>query len=455
MKRVWWVTALLVIAVCLVAYNWRGDIAGLFGQADAQVAQAPSPTPGATGRAAAQGRAAGQAGAGASGQAASGAAGRGNAASRGGPGGAGGLPPFEVATAVATTGSLPDQRSTIGWILSANTTNLTTQTAGIVQEIDAVAGTDVKTGDVLVKLDARAANAAITKDKATLQRDQATLTEAQHTADTATALAQKGAGTEDAAQQAETAAAVATATVAVDNAQLAADQVTLDNTVIKAPFDGRIGAFQVAVGSLVQPAGPVVTLTQMAPVDAQFSVSENDLAQLRSAIASGTAKVTATPTDAKQGATGTITFLDSAVDRASGTVQARGTLPNDDRALWPGQSVNISLDLGAQAGLVLVPTVAVVPSTTGSVVYVVKPDGTIDIRNVTVAGTTGDMTGLSNGVQPNEHVVVEGQFNLSSGQRVAEAPANPASRSAPPAGPTANAAPPAAPSNPAPPPAQG
>ena len=255
MKRVWWVTALLVIAIGLVAYNWRGDIAGFFGHADAQVAQAPSATPGANGRSGAQGRAAGQAGPATAGQTGSGAAGRGNAAAgrtaaggaaRGGPGGAGALPPFEVATAVATAGALPDQRSTIGWILSANTTNLTTQTAGIVQEIDAVAGTDVKTSDVLVKLDARTANAAITKDKATLQRDQATLTEAQHTADTDTSLAQKGAGTEDAAQQAETAAAVATATVAVDNAQLAADQVTLDNTVIKAPFDGRIGAFQVS-----------------------------------------------------------------------------------------------------------------------------------------------------------------------------------------------------------------
>ena len=229
---------------------------------------------------------------------------------------------------------------------------------------------------------------------------------------------------------------MAAATVAVDTAQMAVDQVTLDNTVIKAPFDGRLGAFQVATGSLVQPGGQVVTLTQMAPVEVQFSVSENDLAQLRSALGNTTAKVTATPPDAKTGATGLVTFVDSNVDRASGTVQARGTLANTDRGLWPGQSVNVSLDLGAQAGLVLVPTVAVVPSTTGSVAYVVKSDGTIDIRNVVVAGANGDMTGLSSGVQANEHVVVEGQFNLTPGQRVSETPAKPTTAdAAPDAGP--------------------
>src|SRR6185503_30241 len=117
----------------------------------------------------------------------------------------------------------------------------------------AVAGSDVKKGDVLLKLDERAQSAALAKDKAALQRDQATLDQAKRAMANAQTLAQRGADTQYSAQQAETAEAVAGATVAVDNAQIAADQVGLDNTDIRAPFDGRIGAFQVAVGGLVQP----------------------------------------------------------------------------------------------------------------------------------------------------------------------------------------------------------
>src|SRR4029077_16169866 len=98
-----------------------------------------------------------------------------------------------------------------------------------------------------------------------------------------------------------------------------ADQVAVDNTVIRAPFDGRIGAFQVAVGSLVQPSGQVVTLTQMAPVDVQFSVSENDLTALRAAIAAGAAAVTATPAGAASGAARTGQVLGSSGHPAAPT----------------------------------------------------------------------------------------------------------------------------------------
>ena len=158
----------------------------------------------------------------------------------------------------------------------------------------------------------------------------------------------------------------------------------------------------------------------MAPVDVQFAVSENDLAQLRGAMAKGTATVTVTPRDGSATATGPVSFLDSTVDRGSGTVQARGTLANADRALWPGESVSVALDLGERDGLTLVPTVAVVPQASGSIVYVVKPDQTIDVRTVQVADANADTTGLSTGVAPGEHVVSEGQFNLNQGQSVNE-----------------------------------
>ncbi len=365
-------------------------------------------------------------------QAASSQSPRANAGARAGrfPGGGGnGGPPVQVSTAAAVAGALPDRQQTVGWIVAPQTVNLTSQSSGIVAAIPATAGSDVKAGDLIVKLDPRMAQAAVAKDQAALQRDQATLQEAQTTLANEQALNSKGADTAYAESQAATAVKVATANVAVDQAALTADQTTLANTEIRAPFDGRLGAFQISVGSLVQPGSAAVTLTQMAPLDVQFSVSAADLAQLRAAMADGSAKVAVTPPGDGGSASGPVTFLDNTVDHGSGTIQVRGTLPNADLALWPGELVSVALDLGSQPGLVLVPDVAVAPSAGGgSIVYVVKPDQSIDVRTVTVAGSNAGMTAISGGLAAGERVVTEGQSGLVGGQRVREANAAAASQ---------------------------
>ncbi len=336
-----------------------------------------------------------------------------------GPAARGNGPPVEVTTATALAGALPDRRQTVGWVIAPQSVNLTSQSSGTVVAIPAKAGSNVKAGDLIAKLDPQLAQAAVAKDQAALQRDQATLQEAQTTLSNEQALIQKGADTTYAESQAEAAAKVAAANVALDQAVLGGDQTALANTEIRAPFDGRLGAFQISVGSLVQPGSSAVTLTQMAPVDVQFSVSENDLSQLRSAMTNGSATVEVTAPGASGDASGPVTFLDNAVDRGSGTVPVRGTLPNDDLALWPGELVSVTLDLGSRSGLVLVPDVAVSPSGDGgSIVYVVKPDQSIDVRPVEVAGSNGGMTAISAGLAANDRVVVEGQSGLTTGQRV-------------------------------------
>jgi multidrug efflux system membrane fusion protein len=319
------------------------------------------------------------------------------------------------------TGTLPITRQAVGWVVSPASISLASAQSGTVARLVAADGADVKTGDLIIQLDDRAAQLAITRDTAQLQRDQATQAQADLNNSRAQSLFKSGAGTRQALDDTTTAAQIAAAAVAIDNAALASDQLALSNLQIRAPFAGRIGAFQVAVGSLVQPTTALVTLTQMTPVQTSFSLPQADLQLLRTAIGLGQASVSVVPTtSAGPAVVGRIDFVDSTIDQTSGTFKARATLANDAFTLFPGESVAITVDLGATSPLVLVPTQAVQAAASGFQAYVVKPDQTVDIRNVTLGPSAGGQTGITAGVQAGEHVITEGQIRLTQGMRVAE-----------------------------------
>ncbi|MBI1218278.1 MAG: efflux RND transporter periplasmic adaptor subunit [Rhodobacteraceae bacterium] len=330
--------------------------------------------------------------------------------------------PVAVSVAAATDGTLPVQRSTIGAIVAAASTQLSNQIAGTVAQILVQDGAEVKKGDLLVKLDDRTISAQIAKDTAQIAKDQATVDDAQasyartkHLVDTGVTAAQAG-------DDALTAVKVAQGTLAVDQATHAMDQVQLCNTEVRAPFDGRLGAVQFSVGAYVPTGTALVRITQMKPVLVQFSLPESDLALLRQTATAGTLTVSVSavlgPNEAAPVATGPVTFIDNTVDPASSTVTLRAALANEDETLWPGQPVNVTVQAGTSGPLVLVPNVAVMPHADGSVVYVVKADKTVEQRVVTVALRKGDVAGIGSGLKAGEQVIVEGQAAVLPGSAV-------------------------------------
>lgn len=333
-----------------------------------------------------------------------------------------GAGPVAVSVVAATSGALPVERGTIGAILAAASTELSNQIAGAVAEIHVQDGAEVKKGDLLVKLDDSTIKAQIAKDAAQIAKDQATVDDAQvsydrtrHLVDTGVAAAQTG-------DDALAAVKVAQGTLAVDQATYAMDQVQLGNTEVRAPFDGRLAAVQFSVGAYVATGTPLVRITQMKPVLVQFSLPESDLALLRQTQAAGTLSVSVQTVlgsaAAVPVATGTVTFIDNAVDPATATVTLRAALANEDEVLWPGQPMNVTVLAGTSGPLVLVPNVAVMPHASGSVVYVVKADKTVEQRSVTVALRKGDIAGLSDGLKVGETVIVEGQAAVLPGGAV-------------------------------------
>ncbi|MER8642157.1 efflux RND transporter periplasmic adaptor subunit [Mesorhizobium sp. M1252] len=362
-----------------------------------------------------------------------------NAGGKSGAGG-NGARSASIVSATATTADFPIRRYAIGFVSSPAVVNINARVSSQIVSIDVKDGQMVKAGDLLFSLDDRALKAQLAKDQATLAKDQALLTSSGSDLQRAKDLVAKQAGTQQTYDQAVAAQKAAAATVDADKATIDADNVQLGFASIKAPIAGRLGAVNVSVGDLVtlsngnsSTATPLVTITEMDPLQVNFNLPESNLALLHKALANpqqGAVTLTKDGDPTPIG-NGTLDFVDSSVDTASGTIATRASIPNADLSLWPGQYVNVVLDAGIMPQMTSIPTVAVQPSQKGPFVYVVKPDNTVEMRPVQVALTEGENSAISEGVKSGEKVVVEGQTRLKDGASVHEGKATAGRQAAP------------------------
>src|SRR5205823_5416069 len=200
-----------------------------------------------------------------------------------------------------------------------------------------------------------------------------------------------------------TQAAALDATVAADRANLQSAQVQLTYATITAPMSGRTGLLQVHPGNLVRAndTQTIVTINKITPVYVSFSVPEAQLPALKRFIAAqGTLPATAiAPTESGTPSTGRVNFIDNAVDPTTGTIKVKGTFPNDDRRLWPGQFVNVTVTLTTDPNAIVVPSAAVQNGQQGTYVFVIKPDQTAELRTVAVARATADESVIRSGLR--------------------------------------------------------
>jgi len=428
------IVLVLVLAVASAIY-WRDEVVAattpyvtsalsLVGYSKTPPATDQTGAPGATagGNAAAgahQGHQRDQAGGAASSAPGQSAAPAGTAARQGSGGGRRGSGgPTRVATVAATAEDMPVLRRTLGTVASPASLLVTSETQGIVTEILVADGATVKKGDPLVRLDNRVAEATVEKDKVALARDQASLAHAVATAERQKRLLSNDAVSQQSLEDSQAAVQIAQATVDLDQAVLKADLVTLAQKEIRAPFDGRLGAFSIVVGSYIQPQSAVVRLTQLDPLLASFSLPESDAELVRKALTAGdTLSVEVSPLGGDQTYPGAITFVDTVVDQASGSFVAKATLNEFSDRLMPGQSIAVTVSIGSKQ-VVAVPTVALQSTQGGTVVYTVAADGTVAVKPVTIALAAGDHSGLDSGLAAGDRVIVEGQANLAAGMKV-------------------------------------
>jgi len=282
-----------------------------------------------------------------------------------------------------------------------------------------VEGQEVKRDDPLFLVDPRPFEAAVRQAEANLARDRAQAENARVELERFARLARQGVASREEYDQARTRARSLDATVAADEAAVESARIQLQYCSIRSPIDGRAGQLLVHEGNVVKAnETPLAVINQLRPAYVEFSVPQQDLPEIRKHMAGGALPVEARPDDAGPPAAGQLTFVNNTVDTSTGTVLLKGTFPNPDEELWPGQFVNVALRLTTLNAAVMVPARAVQTGQQGKYVFVVRPDGTAESRPVVVGHMVGDDVVIEKGLAPGEQVVTEGQLRLGPGVRV-------------------------------------
>jgi multidrug efflux system membrane fusion protein len=212
----------------------------------------------------------------------------------------------------------------------------------------------------------------------------------------------------------------ARASIRANEAMVESARLQLAYTEIRSPIDGRAGQRLVDVGNVVTAnTSSLLSIQRIDPVYAEFTVTENELTEVQRHMQGGRLPVEVRLPDQPEAVMpGTLTFVDNAVQEGTGTVKLRATVPNRERRLWPGRFVNVRLILRQLPGAVLVPASAPQNSAKGLFVYVVKEDGTADLRPVTLGQRQGDLVIVAQGVKAGEQVVTNGQMGVMPGGKV-------------------------------------
>ncbi|RYC29570.1 efflux RND transporter periplasmic adaptor subunit [Lichenibacterium minor] len=281
-------------------------------------------------------------------------------------------------------------------------------------------GADVKAGDLLYRLDRRDFQVALDQSNAAIERDGASFDYQKASFDRGDALSKSGFIAKDNLDQRTSGLHQAEAALTADRAAQRAAQLNLDYTDIRAPFPGRLGRNQAAIGTLAGAGQTVLnTLVQIDPVYVTFDPGETDLVALQKARRAGTVEVDVTvPGQDVPPHRGELSFIDNSVSRATGTVTARATIANADLSLLPGQYVRVSVHLREQPDALLVPQVAVGSSQLGKYVFVVGAGDRVEQRSVTLGPSQGDLVAVTGDLKPDERVVVGNVQKIGPGMPV-------------------------------------
>ncbi len=316
---------------------------------------------------------------------------------------------------------VPVQLHEFGRLSSPESVNVQPQVNGRIMEVHFVEGREVKKGDLLFVIDPRPFQADLEQSQGQLKSDQAQLDLAQRDLQRDEQIGQQRFVSAQQIDRDRAQVENLQGAVAKDQASIDVAKLNLEYCYVRSPTDGRTGRRLVDPGNYVAAGGAILVNIQLQdPVYVDFTISENDLAQLRENMERGNSLrvdvlMPSKPDIVK---TGKLSFLDNSVSTQSGTAMLRATIPNQDRYLWPGQYVNVTLTLQVLKDALVLPSQTVQMGGKGTYLFALGPDNTAEQRQVTQGVRYQDMVVVSQGVKPGETVVVEGQLALGNGMKV-------------------------------------
>jgi membrane fusion protein, multidrug efflux system len=209
--------------------------------------------------------------------------------------------------------------------------------------------------------------------------------------------------------------------VYADKAAVDAARVQLQYTDITAPIDARTGAVMINLGNLVKANDTpfLVQLNQITPIYVTFSIPEDQLSEVRHYSVAQLNVLACPKGQSSNPSDGRLTFIDNGVDTQTGTIKLKATFANKDRRLWPGEFVDVALNLSTRKNAILVPTKAIQTGQQGEYVYVVNPQNIAESRVLKTVGTYQNYTVVGKGLNAGEQVVVNGQLRVAPNAKVA------------------------------------
>jgi multidrug efflux system membrane fusion protein len=309
----------------------------------------------------------------------------------------------------------------LGTIQAFNTVTVTARVDGELQKLGFEEGQTVKKGDLLAQIDPRPYQAALEQSRAAKAKDEAQLESAKADLERYILLAPENLASKQTLDAQR-------AMVAGLQAQIKGDQANIDNaqtqllyTSISSPIQGRTGIRRVDVGNNVHATDTngIVVVTQLQPISLIFTLPEDTLGVINTAMSAGSLTVTAMSRDGKSVLdSGTVSLVDNQIDQSTGTIRIKAVFPNTQNKLWPGQYVDARVLVRMDKGALTIPSVAVQRGADGMFAYVVKADRTVEARPVVVGEESGSLYVIQQGLTDGERVVTSNQYRLQPGAHV-------------------------------------
>jgi multidrug efflux system membrane fusion protein len=331
-------------------------------------------------------------------------------------------PPVPVTVVEAARRDFSISVRGIGSVQASNTVTVKSRVDGELQEVHFREGQDVRVGDLLAQIDPRPFEVLLRQAEAAKARDLAQLDTATRDFARSEALVERGFTTRQTYDTQKNLIAQLQAALLADEAAIDNAKLQLGYARITSPLNGRTGVRLVDAGNMVRSSEPggLVTITQLQPISVVFTLPQELLGDIATAMRAASLTALAYTQDNKRLlATGTLQLIDNAVDQATGTIRLKASFANDDEALWPGQFVNVRLVLETRKDSLVITGAAVQRNQSGTYAWVIRQDGTAEVRPIKVATVQDDEALVTAGLAPGERIVTAGQSRLRPGAKVA------------------------------------
>lgn len=322
----------------------------------------------------------------------------------------------------AHRGNIGVYYSSLGSVTPIYTDTITSVVGGQLMSVLYKEGDIIQKDQLLMEIDPRPFQVQLENAEGQLARDQALLADARLDLTRYETLVKQNAVPTQTLDTQRALVDQYVGTVKSDQSMINSAKLNLEYSKIKSPITGRVGLRLVDPGNIVQANAttPLVVIAQIQPISVLFPISEDQLPQVYEKMRAGESlNVEAWDAhDTKRLATGKLSTTDNQIDQTTGTVRARATFDNKNLELFPNQFVNARLLVQEKTGVVLVSDAAIQRSTAQTYVFLVKPDSTVTVRDITVGTSDSGQSEITSGLAPGDEVVMTGVDKLQEGTKV-------------------------------------